>query len=159
MVLLLQWEVKNKSIFFKLYSYFISILAEVVDIPVFSCNENEESICGPTCIETCDYKLEFCTKACKYGCFCKDRYVRQSNITGSPCVKREDCDTLPKIPKCCKNQEYSTCGSACPATCDDFSYPLPKPMKACIALCKVGCFCKEGFYRTEKGKCVATEKW
>lgn len=58
-------------------------------------------------------------------------------------------------PKCDANAEYSACPSACTATCNDLRYPLPKPPKACILLCKSGCFCKKGFYRADDGSCVA----
>ncbi|CAF2898638.1 unnamed protein product [Rotaria sp. Silwood2] len=61
-------------------------------------------------------------------------------------------DNLLNIKKCGKNEEYTTCGSACSPTCDDIRYPLPKPSKACILLCKSGCFCKKGYYRAEDGK-------
>ncbi|CAF0820779.1 unnamed protein product [Rotaria sp. Silwood1] len=57
-----------------------------------------------------------------------------------------------------KNEEYKTCGSACPPTCDDIRYPLPKPSRACILLCKAGCFCKTGYYRAEDGSCVAPDQ-
>jgi len=60
--------------------------------------------------------------------------------------------------RCGENQEYVICHSACVATCDDLRYPLPKPPKACILLCKTGCFCQKGFYRAEDGRCVAPEE-
>ena len=123
-----------------------------------SCPENEKWTCGPVCIETCDYKPEICTAICRFGCFCNDGYVRQSNATDSPCVSRESCKKPEPLYSCGKNQEYNDCGTSCPPTCDDFSYPLPKPLKRCTAACIAGCFCKEGFYRTDKNRCVPPEK-
>ena len=57
-------------------------------------------------------------------------------------------------PKCSENEEYQTCGTACPLTCEDLRFPVPKPPKFCILVCKVGCFCKAGFYRAADGSCV-----
>ena len=125
-----------------------------------SCPENEHYTCGTRCVETCTYKPTVCTKDCLFGCFCNEGYVRKTNETGSPCVKREECneDDESTEKKCCKNQEYLTCGSSCPPTCNDFSYPLPKPLKICTANCVTGCFCKEGYYLKGKHRCVPPEK-
>ena len=123
-----------------------------------SCPANELYNCGTTCVETCDYKPTICQKNCRFGCFCQKGYVRRSNATDSPCIPSEDCKDTRVTPKCCRNQEYLTCGSACPATCEAFSYPLPKPPKACIDLCVAGCFCKTGYYRSERNKCVTPER-
>jgi hypothetical protein len=41
------------------------------------------------------------------------------------------------------NEEYNTCGSACPDTCGDIlNLNTPKP---CTHQCVVGCFCKQGY--------------
>jgi hypothetical protein len=122
------------------------------------CLNNERYLCGPTCLETCDYKPQICTKDCRFGCFCQQGYVRKSNETGSPCVKREDCQKNETPRKCCKNQEFLSCGSSCPVTCDSFSFPLPKPVELCTSECTAGCFCKPGFYRIGRNRCVAPEK-
>ena len=66
--------------------------------------------------------------------------------------------SLVKPIQCGANEQYTTCGSACPATCSDLQYPLPKPPKICILICKSGCFCKQGFYRAADGKCVPPEQ-
>ncbi len=42
----------------------------------------------------------------------------------------------------------------CPPTYDDLCYPLPKPPKICIQICKSGCFRKQDFYRADDGRCV-----
>ncbi|XP_073511790.1 chymotrypsin inhibitor-like isoform X2 [Phyllobates terribilis] len=50
---------------------------------------------------------------------------------------------------CDTNEEYSTCGTACPVTCANRGTPVP-----CPAMCKTGCFCKKGTVRNANGKCV-----
>ena len=63
------------------------------------CGENEKyQSCGTTCVETCSEKPTVCTTICAAGCFCNcSNYVRQSNVTASPCIPRETC------PKRCAN--------------------------------------------------------
>jgi hypothetical protein len=113
-------------------------------------------MCGPTtCVETCPSMLS--PKECKYGCFCADGYVRESDSTGSPCIKREQCPTVKVDPVCSENEVYSTCVPVCAPACTDIRYPLPKPLKFCPALCKAGCACKKGYYRADDGKCVTPE--
>lgn len=60
--------------------------------------------------------------------------------------------------RCGRNEEYSDCGSACPETCDRFKYPMSTEPTYCIAMCVEGCFCKPGFYRSSRGRCVAAEE-
>ncbi|CAF0854174.1 unnamed protein product [Rotaria sordida] len=122
------------------------------------CGTNEKYMCGPSFIETCDYKPKIYTMVCQYGCFCKSGYVRRSNESRSPCIMLKNCPTKENSPKCRINEEYQQCGSACPPTCYDFSYPLPKESQACIAMCKPGCFCKQGYYRAKNNECVGPEK-
>lgn len=136
------------------------LLSSVVDPgTVPKCPANEQYMCGTTCPESCDYKPTFCRKDCRYGCFCKDGYVRQTNTTGSPCIKREDCNKQETpTKKCCKNQEFVTCGSACPPRCDDLAYPQSRGPKMCPDVCKIGCACKQGFYLKGKNRCVEPAK-
>ncbi|SPJ89681.1 uncharacterized protein FTOL_13042 [Fusarium torulosum] len=54
--------------------------------------------------------------------------------------------------KCKPGEQYLSCGSACPKTCDD---PVPQ---VCTTQCVSGCFCKEGLIRNEFGGCVRPEK-
>ncbi|CAF2532601.1 unnamed protein product [Rotaria sp. Silwood2] len=122
------------------------------------CGNNEQYTCSADCIETCDYKPTICTHICKFGCFCQDGYVRQSNNTDSACVKREDCNKEPEVPQCGENEEYQGCGSWCPPTCDDFSYPLGKNPHVCILSCNPDCFCKQDYYRAKNGECVKPEE-
>ncbi|CAF3351413.1 unnamed protein product [Rotaria sp. Silwood1] len=137
-------------VFIKLLLVHIAIAQSLV---VNQCGENEEYTCGLTCIETCDYKPKICIKVCKFGCFCKEGYVRESNDTESRCIKREECKPS-DVHNCGENEMFLTCGSTCPPVCEDWSYPLPKPPKKCPKMCVQGCFCKAGLYRTKDGRCV-----
>ena len=49
---------------------------------------------------------------------------------------------------CGPNEHYESCGTACPATCDN-----QKP-EICTLNCVRGCFCDEGLVRSDKGVCV-----
>ncbi|XP_071633932.1 chymotrypsin inhibitor-like [Temnothorax longispinosus] len=54
----------------------------------------------------------------------------------------------PAYRRCPVNQEWNDCGSACPPSCD-------KPVqRACIAICKIGCQCRQGFLLNSFGNCV-----
>lgn len=125
---------------------------------LFRCNLNEVYQSGSACTETCQGKPQICPMIYKIGCFCQDGYVRESDAAGSPCIKRKECKSSNNVTTCGENEEYTTCGSACAPVCDDIRYPLPKPPKPCILLCRAGCFCKQGFYRSNDGKCVSPEQ-
>ncbi|CAF4115673.1 unnamed protein product, partial [Rotaria sordida] len=120
------------------------------------CDSNEEYICGLTCIETCDYKPEICTKQCVLGCFCKPNYVRKDNSTNSPCILKDECPKDKISSYCGKNKVYNQCGSSCPPSCKDVCYPQKR--KPCTLQCVSGCFCKKDLYRTDDGKCVKPEE-
>ncbi|KAL6422870.1 hypothetical protein ACFW04_010418 [Cataglyphis niger] len=49
---------------------------------------------------------------------------------------------------CPRNQEWTTCGSACPPKCNS------DPHRPCTMQCVVGCQCKEGFLLNDSGNCV-----
>ncbi|XP_037818495.1 chymotrypsin inhibitor-like [Lucilia sericata] len=51
--------------------------------------------------------------------------------------------------QCPPNQEWKTCGTACPAKCGE---PAPK---FCTYQCIVGCQCKDGYMLKSNGDCVA----
>lgn len=61
------------------------------------------------------------------------------------------------LSECDCNEEFNSCGTACPETCNTFlGIDPPKP---CIKICVKGCFCKQGFVRIEDGgKCVPTSE-
>lgn len=95
---------------------------------------------------------------CASGCFCKEGYIRESNKTGSPCMKQEECNKPEPMRQCEENEEFLECGSSCPQTCDQFSHPLNKRNTRCFMICKRGCSCKQGFYRSKSGRCVKAEE-
>jgi len=94
---------------------------------------------------------------CNEDCFCRSGYVCKFNKSESPYIRLEKCKIKERVPKCSENEVYQECGSAFPFTCDDFAYTLPKGPKGCIKVYVSGCFCKEGYYRDEGGRCVAPE--
>ncbi|XP_035221980.1 papilin-like isoform X2 [Stegodyphus dumicola] len=54
---------------------------------------------------------------------------------------------------CPENQHYSSCGTACPLTCENYR----DPPTACILRCNAGCHCNEGYVKTDDGHCVMPE--
>ncbi|RZB41740.1 TIL domain containing protein [Asbolus verrucosus] len=56
-------------------------------------------------------------------------------------------------PTCEENEEFTTCGTFCPATCQ-ISY-----VDVCPEMCVSGCFCKEGYVREHLGgKCITLDE-
>ncbi|CAG4942794.1 unnamed protein product [Parnassius apollo] len=112
------------------------------------CGENEEfNSCGSACPPTCSQpEPEACIQVCREGCFCKPGYYRDEST--NKCVKRDQCYQN----ECPTNEEYLTCGSACPLNCTN-----QEPV-ACTKNCVQGCFCKPNFLRNETGACVPVEK-
>ncbi|CDW58569.1 Chymotrypsin-elastase inhibitor ixodidin [Trichuris trichiura] len=58
-------------------------------------------------------------------------------------------------PQCGPNEQFTSCGTACPLTCEDVKNPTPK---ACTLQCVPGCFCKEGYALDASKKCVPESK-
>ena len=58
--------------------------------------------------------------------------------------------------RCSADEEFNTCGSACPPSCSDLFYP--QEPKFCTKQCVAGCFCKAGLYLAKNGKCVPPEE-
>lgn len=50
-----------------------------------------------------------------------------------------------------KNQEWTSCGTACPLTCGK------PPPEACTLQCVIGCQCKEGYW-LKNGECVSKDE-
>ena len=56
---------------------------------------------------------------------------------------------------CGANEEFTTCGSSCPRTCQNWNMVE----LVCPYGCVEGCFCKEGYVRNEgTGECVLPEQ-
>ncbi|UYV78420.1 hypothetical protein LAZ67_16001297 [Cordylochernes scorpioides] len=54
------------------------------------------------------------------------------------------------LKRCTKpGEEYNSCGSACPATCDNVGEVI-----ACPAVCVSGCFCRKGLVRDNDENCI-----
>ena len=111
------------------------------------CGPNETyNNCGTACPDTCENYQDpgrICTEQCVAGCFCEKGLVR--NKLGK-CVKPEQCSTQ----ECGDHEHYTDCGSACPKTCDNYK----DTGRMCIALCKAGCFCDQGYVKDKSGICV-----
>ncbi|XP_063962432.1 zonadhesin-like isoform X2 [Lytechinus pictus] len=115
------------------------------ECPSTSCGENESyTSCGSACPKTCENKDEeqFCITLCVQGCFCDDGFLRDEN---GRCVLESECPST----SCGENESYTSCGSACPKTCEN-----KDEEQFCITLCVEGCFCDDGFLRDENGRCV-----
>ncbi|CAF1092511.1 unnamed protein product [Adineta ricciae] len=116
--------------------------------------------CGTACPETCadlnNSDSKPCSKQCVQGCFCKEGYVQDKE--NGTCIKREQCNTTtPPTKQCSKHEVYTTCGSACPLTCEDVINNTNKP---CTLQCVQGCFCEEGYVRdtNKRGACIKRDK-
>ncbi|XP_020288981.1 chymotrypsin inhibitor-like [Pseudomyrmex gracilis] len=57
----------------------------------------------------------------------------------------------PTAQSCPENQEWTTCGSACPPSCNS------DPHRACTLQCIIGCQCKSGLLLNSQGNCVAAQ--
>jgi len=102
------------------------------------CGDNEEyNSCGSACQANCTYTPQFCTLQCVASCFCKPGYVRESDKS-SKCILRSECP-------CGKNEVFSKCGTACPATC------AGEP-GICTEQFVIGCVCEEGYVRKNNDK-------
>ncbi|XP_077284921.1 zonadhesin-like [Arctopsyche grandis] len=113
----------------------------VEECPIVCTLPNEEfKACG-SCDPTCDNLTPQCLPGCHRGCFCKPGFVRQNG----QCIPQGSC------PRVCSglNEEFNSCGSACPATCDN-------RIRICPALCVPGCFCKSGYIK-DNGTCIKIE--
>jgi hypothetical protein len=51
--------------------------------------------------------------------------------------------------ECGENEYYTECHSNCDPKCDD-----PHAIFPCIAMCRIGCACKEGYARDANNKCT-----
>ncbi|XP_032665638.1 chymotrypsin inhibitor [Odontomachus brunneus] len=54
--------------------------------------------------------------------------------------------------QCPPGQEFTTCGSACPPSCNQ------NPNQACTLQCVVGCQCRQGLLLHSSGNCVQPQE-
>jgi hypothetical protein len=141
--------------------------------PNNGCKDNEIwNECGPvdSCEATCknpDLIDVICPDVCVAKCVCQEGYVRDANYK---CVPRDSCSAGKQLlnsqrkrstffgvvaVQCGENEVYSTCGSGC----GDLSCQQPDSKNlVCPAVCRVGCFCAEGYVRDANGKCVTPDQ-
>ncbi|CAG2111091.1 unnamed protein product [Medioppia subpectinata] len=50
----------------------------------------------------------------------------------------------------CVNGRFSSCGTACPTTCQN----LRRPPEVCAAVCVAGCVCNPGYVRRNRNSNV-----
>jgi hypothetical protein len=118
------------------------------------CSQNEEFRQCKGCDGTCQNPDPLCPRICIPGCACKKGFLRSE---AGQCIETRECNAqvqpqsfqmLP--PMCPFNEDFKSCGTACPATCAN-----PHPSPVCTRNCVIGCFCKEGLLRNDQGVCVA----
>ncbi|GBP26747.1 Mucin-19 [Eumeta japonica] len=116
------------------------------------CGYNEEyNFCASSCPVTCSNRFVAdqwsCIQLCREKCDCIPGTLRNSS---GICVPTDECTP----PICKKNEEYKSCGTACPDTCLNYD----DPDRVCIDICVEDCFCKEGYVRNDKWECVKPEQ-
>lgn len=88
-----------------------------------------------------------CLKITIYS-FAPDDYFQSQLECESTC---NNVNVGGQIQQCTNpGEEYSSCGTACPATCD-------QTPSDCIEVCVVGCVCKAGFVK-HQGRCILKQE-
>jgi len=125
------------------------------DCPAPQCPNTEVFLtCGTACPATCanPHPSPVCTKNCVIGCFCKPGYLKNEN---GVCVQPKSCsgsaaaaNVMPIQPQMCREdkEEFRQC-KGCDGTCKN-------PTPICPHICISGCACKQGYVRSESGKCI-----
>lgn len=90
----------------------------------------------------------FSERICRPKCNCKPGLIRATR--DGPCVPRDQCGAAGGQAQCKRNEEFRSCGSACPAVCGQTG------PEACTAQCVPGCFCARGYIRDKGGLCIPT---
>jgi hypothetical protein len=130
----------------------------VMPLPPHVCGENEEFRQCKGCDGTCANPNPLCPRICIPGCACKQGHLRSG--PNGKCIMAQQCPQvdpvpatsfmmLPPVPQCGANEEFHSCGTACPATCAN-----PHPSPVCTKNCVIGCFCKPGYLKNAQGVCV-----
>ncbi|VDP04044.1 unnamed protein product [Soboliphyme baturini] len=73
----------------------------------------------------------------------------------SPTVVRPTMPPEPPKPRCRENEEYLSCGTLCPLTCQ--TYGAPEAI-VCSKDCKSGCFCMNGYVIGPSGDCIRPDQ-
>ncbi|KAK0412458.1 hypothetical protein QR680_006218 [Steinernema hermaphroditum] len=129
------------------------LVGTVLSINRAKCPKNELWLQCGTCEGHCYDRNPICTKECKpAGCYCPlgKGFVRFGYAGG--CIPSSQCPnaTDPEPPKCGKNEVHEECG--CDKRCDQ------EEGVECPPVCIEGCYCKKGFVRGSKGKCVRKDQ-
>eukprot|EP00731_Ephydatia_muelleri_P024287 Em0016g558a len=101
--------------------------------------------CGSACPATCENRRSdmVCPQLCVPGCFCPPGTVDNNGT----CIDPMHCsDTQDPPSECTNGKEFSSCGSACPPTCDSNDI-------ICTLSCVSGCFCPAGMVE-HNGTCI-----
>lgn len=102
-------------------------------------DRNEVYTCGTSCEERCHSKsCSDSRRHCSMGCFCAPGYRR----IGDKCLPKSKCNYEYK---CREHERFHHCQHVCWDSCDPDCFSNTG--------CSPGCFCKEGFKRTN-GTCV-----
>eukprot|EP00486_Rosalina_sp_Unknown_P000472 CAMPEP_0201565154 /NCGR_PEP_ID=MMETSP0190_2-20130828/4046_1 /ASSEMBLY_ACC=CAM_ASM_000263 /TAXON_ID=37353 /ORGANISM="Rosalina sp." /LENGTH=525 /DNA_ID=CAMNT_0047982299 /DNA_START=52 /DNA_END=1629 /DNA_ORIENTATION=- len=127
---------------------------EPIILTTEECGENEVyDSCGTACPKKCgDSGFGPCVLSCNPGCFCKPGYVLDEE--DGECIPEDECVSTTADPtECGENEEYQTCGTACPAICGDDAFG------PCTMQCVTGCFCKTGYILDEEdGECISDDE-
>ncbi|XP_017786991.1 PREDICTED: alpha-tectorin-like isoform X1 [Nicrophorus vespilloides] len=125
-------------------------------LPIFEvCGPNSHyTTCVLRCPKTCFWND--CVDECiGEGCECDEGYVQDRN---GNCINKDDCLVLREL--CGLNELFTSCGSGCSSPRYICGEPVGDPStwpKYCPAVCVPRCYCKDGYLRNSKGKCVLPE--
>lgn len=157
-----------------MYSFITA--SAIISKPVPRCLKGNEvyKSSGTFCPRTCDnYNQQtlVCIQQSVAGCYCTDGFVR--NTADGSCVLPSQCPGksfkiylrqrlqhltvifLAKLVTCPLNEVYTTCGSACPDTCDNYK----DTSRMCTMQCVIGCQCRSGYVRNNvDGKCCLRDQ-
>ncbi|KAG5679447.1 hypothetical protein PVAND_009012 [Polypedilum vanderplanki] len=120
-------------------------------IPQCGLNEVFHEVSSIQADPTCEQRVPFPSNfGGSPGCFCNIGFVRNKD---NKCVSTDECPK-PKM-ACNKNETYSECGQIekCEPNCKSIQEP-DNMLLACPAVCKKGCFCKDGYVRDWLRRCI-----
>ncbi|XP_072266261.1 IgGFc-binding protein-like [Pyxicephalus adspersus] len=123
--------------------------------PATCVNPGASSTCNLPCSESCICDAGYilygtkCVPENMCGCWDDDKHhaVGSEFWTDDTCSTKCKCPS-PGTPECPENSHFSTCASACPATCVE-----PQSSENCSLPCSEGCECDSG-YVISGGTCV-----